>query len=193
MNQSHRKSTILKICITAVMVVLVWVSSDFLEIQIPSIMGFDRFHLGNVMCALSGILLGPWWGFLAAGLGSALFDLMNPAFITDILITFVTKGLYATVAGLLFFKAFKGKSNYGTELISALGGAVTYVVLYLSKKFFLDSLLLAGLDAHGAWIVVISKLPSSLFNAAVAVIFAPILGVALNKALKRAHLDHILK
>jgi len=192
MNQANRKSTILKICITAVLAVLVWISSDFLEIQIPSIMGFDRFHLGNVMCALSGILLGPWWGFLAAGLGSALFDLMNPAFITDILITFVTKGLYGMVAGLIFFKVFRRKSNYAAELVSALGGAVTYIILYLSKKFFLDSMLLAGMDAAGAWIVVLSKLPSSLFNGVVAVIFAPILGVALNKALKQARLDRLL-
>ena len=192
MDQANRKSKILKICVTAVMAVLVWVCSDFLEIQIPSIMGVDRFHLGNVMCALSGILLGPWWGFLAAGLGSALFDLMNPAFITDVLITFVTKGLYGLVSGLVFFKVFKRKSNYGTELVSALCGAVTYIILYLSKKFFLDSLLLAGMDAAGAWVVVVSKLPSSAFNGVVAVIFAPILGVALNKALKAAHLDRIL-
>ena len=192
MDQANRKSKILKICVTAVMAVLVWVCSDFLEIQIPSIMGFDRFHLGNVMCALSGILLGPWWGFLAAGLGSALFDLMNPAFITDVLITFVTKGLYGLVSGLVFFKVFKRKSNYGTELVSALCGAVTYIILYLSKKFFLDSLLLAGMDAAGAWVVVVSKLPSSAFNGVVAIVFAPILGVALNKALKAAHLDRIL-
>ena len=192
MNQANRKSTILKICITAVMAVLVWISSDLLEIQIPSIMGVDRFHLGNVMCALSGILLGPWWGFLAAGVGSALFDLMNPAFITDVPITFITKGLYGLIAGLVFFKVFRRKSNYAAEVVSALCGAVTYIVLYLSKKFFLDSLLLAGMDAAGAWLVVISKIPSSLFNGIVAVVFAPVLGVALNKALKRARLDRLL-
>ena len=192
MGGSNRKSTVLKLCITAVMAVLVWVSSDFLEIQIPSIMGVDRFHLGNVMCALSGILLGPWWGFLAAGLGSALFDLMNPAFITDVPITLITKGLYGMVSGLLFFGVFRRKSNYVTEVVSALGGAVTYIVLYLSKKFFLDSMLLAGMDSAGAWVVVLTKLPSSLFNGAVAVIFAPILAVALRKALKRAGMDRIL-
>ena len=193
MNESKNRSKILKICVTAVMAVLVWAASDFLEIQIPSIMGVNRFHLGNVMCALSGILLGPWWGFMAAGLGSALFDLMNPAFITDILITFVTKGLYGMVAGLVFFKAFKCRSNYGTEVVSALCGAVTYIILYLSKKFFLDGMLLGGLNASAAWLVVIEKAPSSLFNGIVAVIFAPILGVAINRGLKAAKLDRILK
>ena len=33
------------------------------------IAGTTSFHLGNIMCALSGILLGPWLGGLAAGLG----------------------------------------------------------------------------------------------------------------------------
>ena len=193
MNGSKNRSKILKICVTAVMAVLVWAASDFLEIQIPAIMGVNRFHLGNVMCALSGILLGPWWGFMAAGLGSALFDLMNPAFITDILITFVTKGLYGMVSGLVFFKVFQRKSNYGAEAVSALCGAVTYIVLYLSKKFFLDGMLLAGLDASAAWVVVLEKAPSSLFNGIVAVIFAPILGVAIRKGLKAAKLDRILQ
>ena len=193
MNESRSGSKILKICVTAVMAVLVWAASDFLEIQIPSIMGVNRFHLGNVMCALSGMLLGPWWGFMAAGLGSALFDLMNPAFITDILITFVTKGLYGLVSGLVFFKVFKRKSNYGSEVVSALCGAVTYIILYLAKKFFLDGMLLGGLSASAAWLVVLEKAPSSLFNGIVAVIFAPILGVAINKGLKAAKLDRILQ
>lgn len=193
MNESRSRSKILKICVTAVMAVLVWAASDFLEIQIPSIMGVNRFHLGNVMCALSGMLLGPWWGFMAAGLGSALFDLMNPAFITDILITFVTKGLYGLVSGLVFFKVFKRKSNYGSEVVSALCGAVTYIILYLAKKFFLDGMLLGGLSASAAWLVVLEKAPSSLFNGIVAVIFAPILGVAINKGLKSAKLDRILQ
>ena len=46
-----------------------------LRIKVPSaIAGTSAFHLGNIMCALSGILLGPWLGGLAAGLGSAIYD-----------------------------------------------------------------------------------------------------------------------
>ena len=36
------------------------------------------------------------------------------------------------------------------------------------------------------------KIPSSVFNGAVAVVFAPILGVALHKALKAAHLERVI-
>ena len=192
MNQSKNRTKIVRICVVAVMAVLVMAASK-LQIKIPAMLGVNRFHLGNTMCALSGILLGPWWGGLASGLGSALFDIvMDPTFLTDAPITFVTKGMYGLVSGLVFFKVFRGKSNYVTEVIATLCGAVTYIVLYLSKKYFLDALLVAGMDAAGAWLVVIEKIPSSLFNGIVAVVFAPILGVAIRKAMKRAHLDHLL-
>lgn len=192
MNESKRSSKVLKLVVAALMAALVAAFSQ-LQIQIPAIVGVTRFHLGNVMCALSGILLGPWWGGLAAGVGSVIFDLFNPMYLSDVPVTFITKGLYGLISGLVFFKCFKGKSNYGTEVVSSLCGAVTYAVLYLAKKFFLDSLLIAGMEPAAAWLVVIEKIPSTVFNGVVAVIFAPILGVAINKGLKAAKLDRILK
>ena len=191
MNESTNRSKVLKLVLAALMAALVAVFSK-LQIQIPAIIGVSRFHLGNVMCALSGILLGPWWGGLASGVGSAIFDLFDPVHIADFPVTLITKGLYGMVSGLVFFKGFKRKSNYGTEVVASLCGAVTYAVLYLAKKFFLDAMLLAGMDSSAAWLVVIEKIPSTAFNAVVAVIFAPILGVALRTGLKSAKLDRIL-
>ncbi len=191
MNESKNRSKVLKLVLAALMAALVAVFSK-MQIQIPAIIGVSRFHLGNVMCALSGILLGPWWGGLASGVGSAIFDLFDPVHIADFPVTLITKGLYGMISGLVFFKGFKGKSNYGSEVVSALCGAVTYAVLYLAKKFFLDAMLLAGMDSSAAWLVVLEKVPSTVFNAVVAVIFAPILGAAIRKGLKSAKLDHIL-
>ena len=191
MNQSKNRNKLVKLCVVAVMAVLVMAASK-LQIKVPALLGVSRFHLGNTLCAMSGILLGPWWGGLAAGLGSALFDVLDPMFITDAPITFVTKGLYGLISGLVFFKVFRRKSNYVTEVVATLCGAVTYIILYLSKKYVLDALLVAGMDAAGAWLVVVEKVPSALFNGIVAVIFAPILSVAVSKALKRANLGHLI-
>lgn len=191
MNESTSRNKILKLVLAALMAALVAVFSK-LQIQIPAIIGVSRFHLGNVMCALSGILLGPWWGGLASGVGSAIFDLFDPVHIADFPVTLITKGLYGMISGLVFFKGFRRKSNYGTEVVASLCGAVTYAVLYLAKKFFLDAMLLAGMDNSAAWLVVLEKIPSTAFNAVVAVIFAPILGVAIRKGLKSAKLDRIL-
>ena len=176
------------LCMAAVMAALVAAGSKA-EIQIPSILGTDRFHLGNVMCALSGLLLGPWWGALAAGLGSAIFDLFDPLRIMEAPITFLTKGVYGLVAGAVFFKVFKGKSNYVSEAAASAAAAVSYIVLYLTKSFFYNGLLIKGLSADAAWLAVLGRIPTSVFNGVVAVIFAPILGVALHKALKAAHLE----
>lgn len=188
MNESKNRKMVLTICVAAMMAALVAVGSKA-EIQIPSILGTNRFHLGNVMCALSGLLLGPWWGALASGLGSAIFDLFDPLRIAEAPITFVTKGVYGLVAGAVFFKVFHGKSNYVHETVASALAAVSYIVLYLAKSFFYNGLLLKGLTPDAAWLAVLERIPNSAFNGIVAVIFAPILGVALHKAMKAAHLE----
>lgn len=193
MNKSKSRSTVLMICVVGMMAALVAVGSNIPNIKIPSPLGTNRFHLGNVMCALSGLLLGPWWGGLASGLGSAIYDLLlDPTRIADTPITFITKGLYGLVAGAVYFKVFKGKSNYWSELAASAAAAAAYILIYLAKSFFYNGLLIQGLDAHAAWLAVAGRIPSSLFNGIVAVIFAPILGVALHKALKSAHLEEKL-
>ena len=189
MNQSKDRKTLLILCMAAAMAALVALGS-WIKIEIPSILGTSRFHLGNVMCALSGLLLGPWWGALAAGMGSALYDLLlDPTRFAEFPITFVTKSVYGLAAGAVFFKVFKGKSNYVNEAIASAAAAVSYIAVYLVKCFFYNGLLIKGLTPGGAWLGVLEKVPSSLFNGVVAVIFAPILGVALHKALKAAHLE----
>lgn len=192
MNESKSRRALTMLCMAAVMAALVAVGSKIPDIQIPSPLGTNRFHLGNVMCALSGLLLGPWWGALAAGLGSAIFDLFDPLRIMEAPITFLTKGLYGLVAGAVYFKVFKGKSNYVNEAIASGAAALSYIAVYMVKCFVYNGLLVKGLSADAAWIATLGKLPSSLFNGIVAVIFAPILGVALHKALKAAHLEEKL-
>lgn len=189
MNESKNRQLVVMLCMTAVMAALVAVGSN-LQIQIPSILGTSRFHLGNVMCALSGLLLGPWWGALGSGLGSALYDLLlDPTRFIEFPITFVTKSVYGLVAGAVFFKVLKGKSNYVNEAIATALAAASYIVVYLTKSFFYNGLLVKGLTADAAWLGVLEKVPSSVFNGVVALVFAPILGVAIHKALKEAHLE----
>lgn len=61
------------------------------------------------------------------------------------------------------------------------------------KNFFYNAMLIEGYTTVAqCWAVVVAKLPATVVNGALAVIFAPILGVALHKALKAAHLDRVL-
>ncbi len=69
-------------------------------IQIPSPMS-GYVNLGDSLVLLSGWMLGPWWGFCAAGIGSMLADVLSgyayyaPA-------TFLIKGVMALLAAVLF-------------------------------------------------------------------------------------------
>ena len=77
MNQSKNREMVLKLCVASLMTALVTVFSG-MRIMLPlAVGGVTAFQLGNIMCTLSGLLLGPWWGFAAAGLGSFIYDLTH--------------------------------------------------------------------------------------------------------------------
>ena len=176
-----------RIVLAALMAALTVVGSA-IRVTIPvDIGGNTAFHLGNIMCALSGLLLGPGLGGVAAGLGSAIYDMTNPAYISEAWLTFLMKGAYGLMAGLV---AMAGKKNwgYGKAVLASLSGALTYTLLYLAKTYC-KAVFLQGVAHTAALIAVVAKLPATIFNAAVAVIFAPILGIAIRKALEKNHLQ----
>ena len=161
-----------------------------LRIKVPAdIVGTSAFHLGNIMCALSGILLGPWFGGFAAGLGSALHDIVfDPSYISECWLTFLMKGAYGLITGAVVW--IGGRSwGYWKALAGTVAGALGYAALYLAKSFFYSGLLIHGLTVDAAALTVVGKLPATAFNAAVAIIFAPVLAVSLRTALKKARLS----
>lgn len=184
--EKKTKLTTKKIVFAALMAALVTVGSA-LRITLPlDIGGNTSFHLGNIFCALSGILLGPWLGGAAAGLGSAIYDMMNPAYIAECWLTFLMKGAYGVAAGLII-SCGKKEWGYLRSTFATLAGAVTYAILYLLKSYF-KPILIQGVTAQAAWLTVIGKLPATIFNAVVAIICAPILAVAIRKALEKNRL-----
>ena len=184
----NKKFTTKKIVFKALMAALTCVGSTA-RIVIPvDIGGTTAFHLGNIFCALSGILLGPWLGGAAAGFGSLIYDVIfYLAYISECWITFLTKGAYGIAAGMVISVGTK-EWGYVKSILATVAGALTYAALYLAKTYFYSSLLVKGLTPDAALLSVVSKLPATAFNAVVAVIFAPILAVAIRKALKRNHL-----
>lgn len=159
-----------------------------LRIKVPEVVGTSAFHLGNILCALSGILLGPWLGGLAAGLGSAVYDMLDPLYIAECWLTFLMKGAYSVLTGLVI-RSGKSHWNYGKATVATIVGAVGYAVLYLTKTFFYSGMLMHGLSVEGAWLSLASKLPATTFNAVVAILAAPLLAVTLRKALNKSRLS----
>ncbi len=179
-----------KIVLTGLLAALTCVGSA-LRITLPlDIAGTTSFHLGNILCALSGILLGPWWGGLAAGLGSAIYDMFNPLFISECWMTFLMKFAYGLAAGLVISIGC-GEWKYLKALFATIAGAAVYAILYLVKSYLYDGLLLAGLESGAALATVVMKLPATGFNMAVAIVIAPVLAIAIRRALHKQHLDVI--
>jgi len=186
MNKKQSIST-KRIVLAALMAALTIVGSA-IRITMPvDIAGTTSFHLGNIMCALSGILLGPWLGGLAAGLGSFLYDMTNPMYVSEAWMTFLMKGAYGLFPGLVMLL---WKNNWGTvkAAIAASAGAVAYAAAYLAKTYYWSGIFKHGLTPDAAMVTVISKIPATVFNAVVAIVFAPILAVAIRKALEKNHL-----
>lgn len=184
MEQNRRN--INKLTMLGMMTALVFVS-NYLRVTMPiAIGGRTSFTLANIMCCLSGLLLGPVGG-AASGVGSALYDLTNPAYAPECWITLITKGVMGLVAGLAM--AEREEPKYGRCTVAAALGCVAYYILYFFKSFAYDGLLMGGLTAATAAAALPLKIPASLFNGAVAILLSPPLCLALRHALKRAHIQ----
>ncbi|MBO5489614.1 MAG: ECF transporter S component, partial [Eubacterium sp.] len=66
--------SIQKIALTALFAALTCVATMVIRIPVPATGGY--LNLGDGFVILCGILLGPAYGFLAAGIGSGLADLL---------------------------------------------------------------------------------------------------------------------
>lgn len=179
--------TVPRLAVLAMMTALVFVSNYF-RIIVPLSTGQTAFTLANIMCCLSGLLLGPIGG-LAAGLGSALYDLTNPLYASECWLTFLTKGAMGLGAGLVMLSARKrSQAGYVRCLLGVILGCVIYYALYFTKSLFYDGMLVGGLPFEAAAALLPLKIPASLFNAIAAIAAAPALALAIRRALKRSHL-----
>lgn len=124
-----------KLILAALFAALSCVATMSIRIPTPGTGGY--IHPGDAIVILSGVILGPVWGFLAGGIGSALSDLIGGYFIY-VPITFVIKGLVALAAGLLYQKV--GKNQKSRYIAVILGGVADIILVaggYFICEFFI--------------------------------------------------------
>ncbi|MDR2933325.1 MAG: ECF transporter S component [Oscillospiraceae bacterium] len=181
------KFTVKRMAMVGIMAALTFAASQ-ISFMIPTAVGNTRLHLGNVLCLMSGILLGPLDGGLAAGIGSMFYDFTNPIYISSAPFTLVFKFAMAFVCGKIVWRSQGQKLNHvGNNVISAAAGAFTYVVLYVAKNFFEDILFLRT-EVQTALIDMAQKGAVSGVNAVLAVAVAVPLAMAVRKGLQSAGL-----
>ena len=129
-----------KIVMAALFAALACAATMSIRIPTPGTGGY--IHPGDAIVILSGVVLGPVWGLLAGGIGSALADLLG-GYLTYVPITFVIKGLVALTAGLIYQKIGKTKKSRYTAVV--LGGIV-YIV-FVAGGYFLSEAMMYGMAA----------------------------------------------
>ena len=135
----------------------------------------SKVHFANAMCLLGGMLFGPLYGGLAAGVGSALYDALAGGYdILNVLITFASKFAMAWLCGRIMFPRGEREEGLPRSIIAAAAGALSYVALYMLK-----SLLMYG------WAGMASRFPASIINAGAAIVAAPLFFKAMLPALRQ--------
>ena len=178
------KFSLNSIVTVGVMAAIIFVITYFIRIPIPTPVGETQLKLANAFCLLAGILFGGVKGGLAAGIGSMIFDLLNPKYIASAPFTLVFFFLMAFICGIIAnIKSEDGEQKFGFVLLGSIVGALSYTFLYITKSVI--TLVVSGSDFAAAFIACTPKLVTSLINAAIAVVIANILAPVLRKALKK--------
>ena len=147
-------------------------AGNYLQIKIPNGVLVTRIHLGNSMCLLAGLVLGPWYGFFAAGIGSGLADLLA-GYAHYVPGTFLIKGLVALIAALLLRPLLKKgeKIPFWRLAVIELPSEVVMVLGYFGYKALI---LGKGLSAA-------ASIPNNLVQAAIGIVLSVLLYTALSK------------
>ncbi len=137
------RSDLKKIVMAALFAAFACVATMSIRIPTPGTGGY--IHPGDAVVILAGVILGPVWGFLAAGIGSAMADLLGGYFLY-VPITFVIKGVVAFVAGVIYQRI--GRAWKSRCLAVALGGVGD--ILLVAGGYFLCEVALYGVAAAAA-------------------------------------------
>ncbi|NLJ64856.1 MAG: ECF transporter S component [Christensenellaceae bacterium] len=176
----NKNKALYSLVFTALLSALVF-ASNYISFPI----GQSRIHVANAVCLLASMLLGPVNGGIAAGLGSALFDLSFPAYAAEWWITFINKAAMAIVCGAIMHRVEKPSKKL--IYVSAAVGSITYMVLYLFKSF-IQMRFIAPVPASTIGPTLLTMLGASLTNAIFAVLVAPLVYMALEPALRASNI-----
>lgn len=135
------KTNLKKLVMTALFAALACVATMSIRIPTPGTNGY--IHPGDAVVILSGIILGPVYGLLAGGIGSAMADLLGGYFVY-VPITFVIKGLIALIAGLIYQKAGKTKTS---RYVGVVLGGIVDIILVAGGYFLCESFMYGAAGA----------------------------------------------
>ena len=173
----------LRITVTALMAALCYVAFTFLQIKIPTPVGYTSFHLGNTFCVLAALLLGGIPGGIAGAIGMGIGDILDPVYIMVAPKTLFLKFMIGLITGLVSHKILKiqlqkGKKLVGSVIASCAAG-MGFNIIGEPLVSYLYYLILLGDSTKAADYLVAAKFITTGVNAILAVVIATVIYLAI--------------
>lgn len=171
MMTNREKTT--KVILAGLMMAMIVVATMLIVIPSPFTTGY--IHLGDAMIFLSVLILGWRYGAIAAGVGSALADLLV-GYAVWAPWTLVIKGIMGAVMGLFIMKAMQkpGRSILGVPVYQLIGmilaGMEMVIGYYIAEGVIYGNFVSAALG-----------IPWNIVQFSVGTVLATILAAALYK------------
>ena len=162
-------SNLKKIVMTALFAALACVATMSIRIPTPGTSGY--IHPGDAVVILSGVILGPVYGLLAGGIGSAMADMLGGYFVY-VPITFAIKGLIALVSALIYQSV--GKNSKSRYVAVILGGVID--IIFVAGGYFVCESFLYGASAAAA------SIPANIIQGVGGLVLAAVLYPVLMAA-----------
>lgn len=161
------KKPLFNTVLAALFSAIICVATFIIQIPVPITGGY--INLGDCFVLFVGVVLGPFYAFLSAGIGSALADIFFGYF-TYAPATFIIKGVMALIISCLIKKAVNKYSVFNLILFGAICELVMVVGYFLYEAFVL-----------GFSFAALAAVPGNLFQGICGLSANAILVILLNK------------
>lgn len=176
LNKKNTKDRLLRICVAAMFTALICVATMIIQIPSP-LNGFVNF--GDCFILIAAWVLGPWYGFAAGGIGSALADLFS-GYMHYVPGTFVIKGLIAVAAALICRALLKRFTKF--PIVAYVAGALVGEIIMVGGYYVYAAFLL-GKSFEGALASVPGNLVQGAFGLVISVVVIRV--IARTKVLNK--------
>lgn len=156
------KNTIKKLVLTALFTALTCIATMIIQIPTPT---NGYLNLGDVFVLTSGLLLGPVYGTLAAGIGSCLADLFA-GYLIYVPGTLLIKAITALVASTVHTVLSGKKDKY--RLLPLISGCTLGELIMVSGYLIYESLL-PGINFAAALLSVPGNLMQGLASVVICI------------------------
>lgn len=174
MNRNMTDNRISKLVTTALMMCLIMIATMFIKIPIPFTQGY--VHLGDAVIFLSVFILGKKYGALAAGLGSALGDILG-GFAFWAPWTLAIKFVMAFIIGIFVEKReANGRNRFELKLsVTEIAGMVLACAVMVAGYYVAEGVM------YGNWVAPLMGIGWNIGQFGVGMVVAHLVGAAIFK------------